>query len=111
MTDEKWQDTIATIKEKFGIIEQSKEEITEEGGGTVEKIVFNGPLGKMMLERIVRPLIIGKKTTGSKRIGSWTRVDYIFSDTEKVHKLKVYKWNSNQNVWEEIKIERDVFKL
>lgn len=111
MTDEKWQDTIAAIKEKFGIIEQSKEEIAEEGGGIVEKVVFNSPLGKMKFERTVRPLVTGKKTTGSKRIGSATHVDYIFSDTEKVHKLKVYKWNGESSDWDEIKIERDSFRL
>lgn len=111
MTDEKWQDTIAAIKEKFGIIEQSKEEIVEEGGGTVEKVVFNSPSGKMKFERTVRPLVIGKKTIGSKRIGSTTHVDYIFSDTEKTHKLKVYKWNDERSDWDEIKVERDIFKL
>lgn len=111
MTDEKWLDTISMIKEKFGIIEQSEEELVEEGGGTVERIIFNGPLGKMKLERIVHPLVVGKKTTGSKRIGSTTRVDYVFSDTEKVRRLKVYKWNDNLSDWEEMKIEQDVFKL
>ncbi len=110
MTDEKWLDTIAKIKEKFGIIEQGKEAL-EDGQTIVERVIFEGPLGKIKIERIVSPLVIGKKTTGSKRIGSATRVDYIFSETEKVHKLKIYKWNADKNSWDEIKIERDIFKL
>jgi hypothetical protein len=111
MTDEKWLDTISTIRDKFGIVEQSKEELAEEGGGTVERVIFNSPLGKIKLERTVRPLVVGKKTTGSKRIGSTTRVDYVFSDTEKIHKLNFYKWNDKLNDWEEMKIEQDAFKL
>jgi hypothetical protein len=112
MTDEKWQDIVVTIKEKFKILEQTKENLAPEvGGGTREQIVFIGPLGKIKLERTIRPLVINKRTIGSRRIGSTTKVEYIFSETEKVDKLKVYKWVDDLNDWQELKVEGEAFKI
>ena len=102
MTDEKWEKLIFMVEEKFGILKREKKEIEEEGGGEVESVEFNGPLCKMKIERILHPRIIDKKVHYSRRIGSESKVDYIYSDTEKVQRLKVYKWSLDQNDWEEI---------
>ncbi len=106
MTDERWLDTVATLKDKFQILEEGKEDLPEEEGkGFREFVIFQGPLGKMKVERTTKAVVTGKKTIGSKRMGSEATVQYIYSDTEKSYKFKAYKWDEAQNDWVEITLE------
>jgi len=98
MQDEKWQDIVGRVQDDFEVLEYETKEL-DPGPGSVEYIIFNGPLGKMKLERVTRPLVLDKKGLGSKRIGSQTRVEYIYSETEKTHAFKVYKWSDDQEDW------------
>jgi hypothetical protein len=108
MTDERWQEIIGQVKDKFKPVEHRVEDLPEEmGPGTVEVVEFMGPLGKMRLERTTQPLVVGKKTIGSKRIGSQTTVEYVYSDTEKVHKFKVYRYDENDDNWIEMEMNRE----
>lgn len=102
MTPERWKDIVGNIKDNFTIEEEGNEHIDEEGGIDIEYIVFNGPLGLMRLEFITKPVILDKKTTYSKRIGSETKVDYLYSKDEKSHSLLAYKWDESQDSWMEI---------
>src|SRR3989338_917228 len=105
MTDEKWLDVIAKVKDSFQILEHQTQDLPEDSGpGSVEFIIFEGPLGKMKLERTTRPLVTDKKTIGSRRIGSETKVTYIYSDTEKINKFKAYQWVNDD--WLEMAMER-----
>ena len=107
MTDERWQDILGQIKDKFEVIDHRTQDLPEDAGpGSVEIIEFTGPLGKMKLERTTQPLVIDKKTIGSRRIGSQTKVDYIYSETEKVHKFKAYRWSEDDNGWVEMTMDR-----
>lgn len=109
MQDEKWQEIIGRVKDDFELIEDGSKEL-EEGPGQVEYIIFNGPLGKVKLERTSKPLVVDKKAIGSKRIGSQTRVEYIFSETEKVHTFRAYRWDDSQGSWVAMEAG-DSFKL
>ncbi len=103
MTQERWQEIVGMIKDNFGILKQEVSDLPEEdGGGEVEIIEFKGPLGLMRLEYTSRPLVLGKKTFGSKRIGSQATVEYQYSDTEKTHKLTVYKYDEPNDNWIEM---------
>ena len=52
MNDDKWKDVLARISENFEIKNQETRELSEEEGlGEIEIVEFNGPLGKMRLER------------------------------------------------------------
>lgn len=102
MTDEKWQDLIAEIKTKYKIEEEKAGVPIEEGRGTIDFIVFCGPQGRIKLERVIRPVVIDKKTFGSKRIGSEARVEYVYSPTEKIQKLKAYRWDEQNQNWQDI---------
>jgi hypothetical protein len=51
--------------------------------------------------------VIDKKTTYSRRIGSETAVEYVYSEDEKAQILKAYKWDENQDDW--LEIEADSF--
>jgi len=111
MTDEKWENIIYQIEEKFGILKREKEEIEvgESFGkkikGLKETVEFKGPLGKIKLERISRPKIAEKKVISSKRIGGKVAIDYIYSPEELVKTLKVYAWDEATNNWKELKTE------
>jgi hypothetical protein len=99
MTNEKWEETIGLIEEKFGIKNQFKEKI--EGGGEKEVIEFQGPLGLMRLERTVKPKTVGFKTLYTKRAGTAAKkVKPVLSTEEKVSFVKAYVWK--ERAWVEI---------
>jgi len=103
MTDERWQQIIGQIKDSFEIIDERTEDLPEASGpGFVEIVEFNGPLGRIKLERTTQPLVIDKKTIGSRRIGSNTKVEYVYSDTEKINRFKAYRWDNNDGIWVEM---------
>lgn len=105
MNQEKWDNLIAYAKEEFDVEEHASEEIMD-GKGSVERIVFTGPLGKIKLEREKKPLVIGRKVLASKRIGSDVSEELEFSDTETVDTIFAYKWNDNLYEWEEMNAEQ-----
>jgi len=102
MSPDKWQNIIGNIKDKFKVEEYDHEYIDEHGGIETEFIIFTGPLGRMKLEFITKPLILDKKTIYSRRIGSETTVDYVYSEDEKNYILKAYQWNETDEDWAEI---------
>ncbi len=102
MTRDKWQTIIGNIKDNFEVIENAKEYIDEEGGIDIEYIIFKGPLGKIRLEFIEKPVVLDKKTTYSRRIGSETKVDYVYSEHEKASQMSAYKWDDAQDDWIEM---------
>lgn len=112
MNDEKWQDIISMVKDKFEVEEEKKEDLSkEDGGGFVEWIIFKGPLGRMKLERTTKPIVLDKKTTFSRRVGSETKVDYVYSDTEFSQKFKAYKWDEANEEWTEMEMEKGGFTI
>ncbi len=108
MLDEKWLDIISRVEEKFDILEHEKEDLMEIPG-TIEYIIFVSPLGKVKLERTVKPLVLDKKTNYSNRIGGNVSVEYVYSDTETVDKFKAYKWDDNEDDWTDIDADADAF--
>ncbi len=109
MTNERWENLIEMIEAKFGLDQRRQEELDlgenaagKPVKGEIEIIEFKGPLGKMKLERTTKPLVLDKKTHYTRRIGSQTKIDYVYSETEKVHQMKAYRWNGE---WEEVKAE------
>jgi hypothetical protein len=106
MQPEKWQQIIGNIKDNFKVEENEKEHIDEEGGMDVEYIIFKGPLGRMRLEYISKPVILDRKTKFSNRIGSETVVEYVYSADELSHKLRAYKWDEAQGDWVEMEAKK-----
>jgi hypothetical protein len=104
MTPEKWQNLIADIKDKFEVEEYNSQHLDEHGGTDIEFIIFKGPLGRIKLEFVTKPLVLEKKTFYSQRIGSGTKVEYVYSPDEKTHKLSAYKWDESQNDWVKIDV-------
>jgi len=96
MRPEKWEKLVDDINTKFEVEDQGKEHIDEHGGTDIEFIIFKSPLGRVKLEFITKPLVLDKKMTYSRRIGSKTDVEYIYSEDEKTHRLIAYKWDESQ---------------
>lgn len=107
MTDERWKEIITKIKNAFEVSVHETEELPENvGKGTVEYIEFEGPLGKMRLERTTQAVVLDKKTLGSRRIGGETAVQYVYSDDEVFHKFSALQWNDVTGEWDEMKMDR-----
>ncbi|OGY48484.1 MAG: hypothetical protein A3J65_01170 [Candidatus Buchananbacteria bacterium RIFCSPHIGHO2_02_FULL_45_11b] len=107
MTDERWENIIDRIKDNFELTDRHAEDLPEKDGrGTAEIVEFIGPLGKMKLERTTQPLLLGKKTLGSKRIGSQTTVEYLYSDTETTHRFRVFRYDEVNDNWQEMAKEK-----
>ena len=103
MTLEKWENTIGKIKDTFPVIEEKEMENLEDGIERRHFIVFQGPLGKTKLECTVRPKVIGQKVIASKRIGSSSVVEYLYSPDEKVYYVRVYQWDAAGQAWVEMR--------
>jgi len=103
MTNDRWQEILTQIKDSFEVEEEGTYENEEHGGTTTEFIVFNGPLGRLRLEFSSHPVLVDTKTKYSKRIGSETKVEYVYSSTEKSNTLLIYKYDEALGDWVEFK--------
>jgi hypothetical protein len=111
MTNEKWQEIISMVEDKFKVEEKGAKAIDDAIGGNLEFIIFEGPLDRMKLERTERPVVLDKKTTYSNRIGSGVKVDYVLSPDEKIYKFKAYKWDEGENDWVEMEAAAKAFSI
>jgi len=103
MTDERWVETLFMIKEKFKVLEDGRRDLEDIPRAFLEFIIFEGPMGRIKLERTTQPVVLDKKTIYSKLAGSASKVNYIYSDTEMFSKLRVYQWNESAGSWDEMK--------
>ncbi len=99
----KWEAIVDQIKEKFGLEEQGQYQDEPAGGREVEFVVFTSPLGRVKLELAIKPKVIDKKVIYSNRIGSTAQVEYVYDPEEKVYQLTAYRWDDDQEGWQEIK--------
>ncbi len=109
MQEEKWKNILGNVKDNFEVEDYGEMHLDDEGGVDIEYVVFQGPLGKMRLEYISKPVILDKKTTYSRRVGSETKVDYVYSENERSAKMIAYKWNNDQDDW--VEMDADNFNL
>lgn len=112
MTDEKWENLIFMIEEKFGVVQRKKEKIevaqtstSQPVLGEKESIEFDSPQGRMKLERTARPKVLDKKVLSTKRIGGRVAVDYVYSQEEKTYRVKLYRFNEKENNWQEVDVD------
>jgi len=105
MTKEKWEQTKELIKKKFEVISEAK---VKEKEKEIETIEFQGPLGKMKLEWVIKPKVLDIRTSHTaKRAGATGRIEQVLSKTEKVSYMKVYIFK--EEAWIEISPEKMEF--
>ena len=102
MSPERWEKIKGTVKDDFEVLEEGKGEL-EDMPGSFEFLVFFGPMGKIKLEFVTRPVILDKRTSTSRRIGAEVAVEYVYSEDESTHNLNVYQWQEGSEEWEEMK--------
>jgi len=110
MQPEKWEETKGQLQDAFKDVEFSKDILPEPQKGEMEIALFDGPMGKMRLEYITRPVILDKRTHTSRRIGANVGVEYVYSDTEFTHKLVAYRFDDDADDWQEIDM-KESFQL
>jgi len=108
---DKWEQTKGHILDNFSNVEISEQELPEPEVGKKEIVIFDGPLGQMKLEYYTKPVILNRQTHGSRRIGSHTAVEYIYSNDEFSHQFKVYKFDDETEKWQEMAMAKDSFNL
>ncbi len=101
MHDEKWYYLLEEVERKFGIEEKKTEEVPHKRM-TIETAIFNGASGRLKLERTTRAVVLERQVKFSKRIGGDSSEQYVYSDTEKTHRVALYRWDEETGVWEEI---------
>lgn len=101
MNPDKWDQIKWMIKDSFKIKREEKEKL-EDGVGEKEIVEFEGPIGLVRMEYVERPRVLDKKTQYSRRIGGDVKVDYVYSDTEKVYNMTAYLWSEEDDDWKEI---------
>jgi len=99
MTRERWEDLANTIRDKFKILADSREEL-EDRPGTREYLEFETPAGKFRLEFIESARVTGVATSGGRKVGTAGRIVKTFSADETVVHLDAYRWADND--WQEI---------
>lgn len=98
MNEERWEDIKNLVKNKFKL---EKEERVKEAEKDIERLIFQGPLGRMKLEWITKPRVVDIKTSGStKRGGVAQKIEKVFSQDETVSYLDAYVFKDD--VWVEI---------
>lgn len=108
MNDEQWGRLLDSLELKFELKKEKEDFKTEDDLGHVfnnqlEKIEFATPDGEFKIERTTRPLILDKKVHYGKSSSGQGKTEYIVSDTEKSHKVSLYKYEDGD--WIEIKPE------
>lgn len=103
MIRDRWDEVKAMIAKKFPIEYQGIED-NDDMVGTMEVIECEGPVGTLRLEYITRP-----RETESKTSGAYGKEERDFEDegprSTTVSFLRIYKWNENEDDWDEINSE------
>ncbi len=111
MTRDKWDSIVYKLETMFPDAEVIREDIEDVDTGIRETVEFESPqMGLIKLEFIDMPLLLEERTIGGKRIGATVKVEKIYSDTERVYRLNIYKKNSLDE-WEKLEIETEDFVL
>jgi hypothetical protein len=102
MQPDKWEQVKGQLQDVFSDVEFDKASLPEPQMGEIETVLFTGPLGKTKLEYTTKPVILDKRTSGSRRIGSSPSVEYVYSRTETTSHMKAFVWKDDQDDWVEI---------
>lgn len=99
---ESWISVKGRILDTFADAQVTTAELEAPQRGQAETIVFTSPAGRMMLERITRPVIVNTITHGGRRAGSEHSVDYVYDESQTTDQVKLYRWQDGD--WQEMDI-------
>lgn len=93
MTDERWEQITKLIETNFKPEEHQTEELNP---GSCEYYIFQGPMGRMKIERIIKPKIIDKIEHQATQKGAAPINEYIYSKDEHTSFVHAYKWDEGE---------------
>lgn len=99
MLDTQWEALVGRIKDTFPVEDELREELTD-GPGHRHAVIFQGPAGKMLVERIVKPLMLGTHAISANRIGAASTVVHEYSETETTSTVRLFRWQNEE--WQEM---------
>ncbi len=99
MNIDRWQQIVEIVKSSFDVEESGITNSEERGGTDIEFIIFNGPLGRLKLEFATHPALMNTKTKYTKRIGADIVIENVYSPTDTVSNLVVWKWDDDSDDW------------
>ncbi len=98
MNDERWIELTERIRDTFKVT-RDVEHALDPGPGKIEELEFEGPGGRMRLERVTRPVVLERRAHYSRRVGSGASEEFVYSPTEVSHRVTFYRWVDGN--WEE----------
>lgn len=98
MTQEKWDELVGRVKDDF-TVEEEREEYDPETRATISSVVFRGPLGRLKIERVVKPRVIGQRAVGGSKFGAGKTIERVFSDEETIDAFRAYRWDEARGAW------------
>lgn len=106
MNRDKWLTTLEKIRKNFALENEYQESLGENIPGVKWVVEFTaGELGKIRMEWVEKPRLKEVKTTYSNRIGSGTKVENVYEETELTNYLNVFKWDTGSQAWEKMGAE------
>lgn len=115
MSSELWDRIVDKLELSLGKVDIEKLEETQEddlGHQIVSKIErIETEIGgqRIRIEKVVRPVILDKKTHYSHSSSNKTSVEYILSDDEFSTKVRAFKYNEDLDAWDEINLSQGLF--
>lgn len=109
MSPERWEQVKGMVKDKFTVLDERVDTNSDAASGTTEVIEFTGPAGRMRFRWTDEPLKLGSKTFAAKRIGSEVTVVHQYSETERLHRFNVDRWDEPRAAWIELRGESAEF--
>lgn len=102
MNQEKWHELLIRIEKNFTVLDNGKETGKVEGE-SIEYIEWEMPGKQIRAEAHTRPRLMDKKTLYSRRIGSQTKEERIYSDEEMVFFVNFFERFNDDDEWQEMK--------
>jgi len=99
MTDEKWEQISTMLQDKFEVLDHGTEDLDP---GELEFYEFESPLGKIRIERHIKPKLLDRKMHLSTRIGAEGKEERVYSEDEDVSYFKAFKWEDDTSTWVEM---------
>jgi hypothetical protein len=107
MTDERWETLIKQAKSTFEDVNLRTEDLVVETAdgltkqGTQDILEFSNDMGVFKVIRENKPVVLDKKMHFSHRQGDSASAEYVLSDTEFTHKVRIFGLN-DEDEWEEL---------
>ena len=110
MTNERWEEFIETAQAGFQNVVVTSEDLLSPSGefapGNADIVTFTMPgVGKFKVMRENKPVVLEKKMHYSHRQGDTARSEYVLSDSEFSHRVRVFKEAEDDDEWQEVKAD------